>query len=199
MWCARLNPTATHAATAAADFSAKLWDALTGAELHTLQHRHIVKSLSFSRDGSRLYTGGQEKKLRLFDLGRIDADPTILEGHASNITGVWTVGDDNLVVSAAAERDVRVWDRRTGKLAIKLDTPGEVRYTQTSMDGSILSVCTSGKEVAFYDTTSWKLIKQFTMPREIDCIAFDAAHQRFITVRKKDRQASAARTNSNRD
>jgi serine-threonine kinase receptor-associated protein len=181
VWCTRLNTPATQAATAAADFSAKLWDALTGAELHTLQHKHIVKSLAFSADGSRLYTGGQEKKLRIFDLGRIDADAAILEDHKANITGVWTVADENLIVTAGAEKDIRFWDRRTNSVARRLATNGEVKYCQTTLDGSVLSVSTAGKEVSFYRTDDMSLIKTFVMPREVDCLSYDAVHQRFVT------------------
>lgn len=183
VWCARLNRPATQAATAAADFSAKIWDALTGAELHTLQHKHIVKSLAFSDDGSRLYTGGQEKKLRIFDLGRIDADPAILEDHKANITNVWTVKDENLIVTAGAEKDIRFWDRRTLSVGSRLATGGEVRYCQPTLDGSILSVSTTGKEVSFYHTHNMALIKTFNMPREVDCISYDPINQRFVTVR----------------
>lgn len=46
----------------------KLWDALTGTELHSFPHRHIVKSVDFSSDSSKLITGCNDKKLRLYDL-----------------------------------------------------------------------------------------------------------------------------------
>lgn len=46
----------------------KLWDALTGAELHSFPHKHIVKSVDFSLDSSKLITGCNDKKLRLYDL-----------------------------------------------------------------------------------------------------------------------------------
>lgn len=41
---------------------------MTGTELHTFSHRHIVKSVDFSTDTSLLVTGCNDKSLRLFDL-----------------------------------------------------------------------------------------------------------------------------------
>lgn len=181
VWCARLNPSATCAATAAADFSSKLWDALTGSELHQFAHKHIVKTCAFSTDGKQLITGGHEKKVRLFDLNKPESDPQIFEDHKATISNVWSLPDPTLFISAAAEKDIRVWDKRTGSVAHRISTNGEVRYCQTTLDGSVLSVCTTGKMVHFYSTESRDLIKSFEMPREIDCIAYDAVHQRFIT------------------
>jgi serine-threonine kinase receptor-associated protein len=55
-----LDPTATVAATGSADFSAKIWDALTGLEKATLQHKHIVRTCCFSPDSTKLVTGGEK-------------------------------------------------------------------------------------------------------------------------------------------
>ena len=53
-------------------FFSKIWDAVSGEELHTFQHKHIVKCVDFSNDGSSLLTGSQEKILRIFDLENYD-------------------------------------------------------------------------------------------------------------------------------
>lgn len=68
MWGATINREATRAATAAADFTAKLWDALNGTELHSFSHKHIVKSVDFTKDSQHLVTGCNDKLLRLYDL-----------------------------------------------------------------------------------------------------------------------------------
>jgi len=61
VWGVDVNKDATKAATGAADFSAKVWDALSGEEELTLQHKHIVKSVNFSADSAALATGSNDK------------------------------------------------------------------------------------------------------------------------------------------
>merc|ERR1712029_1088401 len=70
VWSVDLNRHATKAATGAADFSAKVWNAVDGEELLNLQHKHIVKSVNFSRDSQDLATASNDKVLRIFDLDK---------------------------------------------------------------------------------------------------------------------------------
>merc|ERR1712004_503827 len=67
VWGVDVNKDATKAATGAADLSAKVWDALSGEEELTLQHKHIVKSVNFSNDKTvRMWdtaTGGEVKRI----------------------------------------------------------------------------------------------------------------------------------------
>jgi PREDICTED: similar to serine-threonine kinase receptor-associated protein len=71
VWGVALNRDASKAATGSADFEAKIWDAITGKELHSLPHSHIVKSVAFSSDNSLLATGSNDKLVRLYDLNKI--------------------------------------------------------------------------------------------------------------------------------
>ena len=50
-----INKDASNAATGAEDFSTKMWDARE--EKLTLQYKHIVKSVNFSKDSATLTTG----------------------------------------------------------------------------------------------------------------------------------------------
>ncbi len=59
VWSCVLDPTATLTGTASADFSAKVWDALSGLEKHSFQHKHIVRTCCFAPDSTKLMTGGE--------------------------------------------------------------------------------------------------------------------------------------------
>lgn len=55
-------------------FLRKLWDLRTGDEMVTFAHSHVVRTAVLSKDEAKLYTGGQEKKLRIFDVERPKGD-----------------------------------------------------------------------------------------------------------------------------
>lgn len=83
----------------------KIWDTFSGAALHSFPHNHIVRSVAFSPSTSHLLTGGQEKKVRLFDLRRPDADPEFLgdaggsTAHQGTVKSVVWINDWNCVTA----------------------------------------------------------------------------------------------------
>jgi serine-threonine kinase receptor-associated protein len=76
----------------------KVWDTYSGNCLHSFPHNHIVRSVALSPQVSHILTGGQEKKVRIFDLSRPDAEPDSLcdsgvLSHDGTIKSVVWVGD----------------------------------------------------------------------------------------------------------
>jgi serine-threonine kinase receptor-associated protein len=103
--------------------------------------------------------GGNEKKIRLFDLGRPDAEPLVLGGDYPGNTSckgtvrslVWDEGQGGVVgISAGEDGFVRWWDLRTLKQTSCLDMGEPVNSMEMVHGGGTLSV-TSGKTVHFLD------------------------------------------------
>ena len=61
VWGAALDDPALLAGTASADFTARVWNAVTGDELHSFEHKHIVRTIDFAHGSSayRMVTGGE--------------------------------------------------------------------------------------------------------------------------------------------
>ena len=114
VWAACLDSRGLRAATGAADFSAKLWNAQNGSQLATFPHRHIVKTTAFDEMGERLLTGSNEKNLRVWPLevGQSETETDavqpllVLEGHTGSLKrAAWL--DANTVVSVAEDKTLR--------------------------------------------------------------------------------------------
>lgn len=71
VWQTKLSSDSSRALSGSADFTAKLWDTYTGTALASLPHEHIVRTVAIGPGGTRALTGGQEKKVRLWDLSRV--------------------------------------------------------------------------------------------------------------------------------
>uniref|UniRef100_A0A8C4ZX81 Serine-threonine kinase receptor-associated protein n=1 Tax=Gadus morhua TaxID=8049 RepID=A0A8C4ZX81_GADMO len=150
VWGATLNTDATKAATAAADFTAKVWDAVSGAEVLTLAHKHIVKSVHFTKDSNCLLTGGNDKVIRIYDLNQPE------EGeHGSTI-----------LESVCCPSVFRLWDRNIPEAVKTLSFDTSVSSMEYLADGDVVLI-TYGKTIAFYNAHSLELIKTIVTPANI--------------------------------
>lgn len=153
VWSTKLSPDASRAASGSADFTAKIWDSYTGNPLHSFPHNHIVRSVAISPMSGHLLTGGQEKKARIFDLGRPDAEPDVLvesgsvSSHDGTVKSVVWVGE-HTGVTAGEDGKIKWWDLRTRKLTTSLSFPSSITSMELSPQTNRL-VVTSGKTVAF--------------------------------------------------
>lgn len=179
VWGCSINKEATRAATGAADFTAKLWDSLSGAEIHSFPHKHIVKSVDFTNDSSQLITGCNDKKLRLFDLNNYDKEPTIFLGHTSNIKKCIFSGDGNKVISIADDKTLRVWDTRNGAEVSNLTFDNAPSSIEVSKDGQKL-ILSHGKCVELYSASDLKLIKSFTVPLPVSAVSIHPRNEEFV-------------------
>lgn len=182
-WSAKLSHDSEKAVTGSADFSAKVWDTFTGQATQSYPHDHIVRSVDFNSNSSSICTGGQEKKVRIFDLRTNEATHEFL-GHQGNIKSVvWDSrpeAQDNIVVSAGEEKKVRYWDIRANK---ELDSwspaAGEV-ITSLEQNQSYLTV-TAGKSVYFIDPQTHEPTKTVSTDYDVSSVSLNPAQTKFVT------------------
>ncbi|KAK7895697.1 hypothetical protein WMY93_021022 [Mugilogobius chulae] len=160
VWGATLNTDATKAATAAADFTAKVWDAVSGDEVLTLAHKHIVKTVSFTQDSSCLLTGGNDKLLRVYDLSSPESAPQEIAGHTSAIKKALWCNSDRQILSASEDKSVRLWDR-------------------SSME-EVKTLTFDTSTIAFYNALSLELIKSVEAPAPINSASLHPEKDFFV-------------------
>ena len=216
VWQARLSSDATVAATGAADFSAVVWNTYTGEILHKLDHSHIVRAIAFPPQAhpQLLATGGQEKKLRIFDLSQAvtngitnASEPSPLDNVASSSAPSYEIGagihqgtiksivwgqDPNIIVTAADDKKIRWWDIRTqstiGEYALD-GLIGSCELNGETLDGQgagVLSIA-AGKSLYFFDgDRPSSLLKQIKTNYEVASVALCGSQRKFVTGQTSD-------------
>lgn len=174
VWCGKLSGgDASIAVTGSADFSAKVWDTFTGDCLHTFPHNHIVRTVAINGVGEKVVTAGHEKKLRLFDLHRPDAEALLFRKSAGGDLAhdgvikscVWHRGSaESSVVSAGEDMVVRWWDTRSLAQVFEMTFSEPITSMERSAGvwGELLTV-TSGKQVFFIDATTREVRKKHSL------------------------------------
>ncbi|AQK82365.1 Serine-threonine kinase receptor-associated protein [Zea mays] len=173
VWSCCLDRNALRAASASADFSAKVWDALTGDELHSFEHKHIVRACAFSEDTHLLLTGGMEKTLRVYDINRPDAAPRELDKSPGSVrTAAWLHSDQTILSSCTDMGGVRLWDVRTGKIVQTLETKASITSAEVSQDGRFITTA-DGSSVKFWDANHFGLVKSYDMPCNVESASLE--------------------------
>ncbi|XP_075490718.1 uncharacterized protein LOC142529162 [Primulina tabacum] len=186
VWSCCLDKNALHAASASADFSAKLWDALTGNELHSFEHKHIVRACAFSEDTCHLLTGGMEKTLRIFDLNRPDGLPREIEKSPGSVrTLSWLHSDQTILGSCTDVGGVRLWDVRTGAIVRTLETKSSVTSAEVSQDGRYITTA-DGSTVRFWDANHFGLVKSYNMPCIVESASLEPKYGNKFIVGGED-------------
>jgi WD40 repeat protein/serine/threonine protein kinase len=122
----------------------KIWDAVTGEEILTLQSLYRdVRCIAWSPDGKRVATG--EMPSRLIDsLNVFDAETghRLKRPHSGNTNVVNCLAftpNSKHIVSGGDDRDVRVWEVESGRLAEGLPGHGlPIRSVAVSADGKYI-------------------------------------------------------------
>jgi eukaryotic-like serine/threonine-protein kinase len=93
----------------------RLWEARTGRDLGTLTgHAGTVAAVTFSPDGRRLVTGGQDHTARIWDAAT-GREMQVLRGHESPVLAVGFSPDGRRVVSGSGDGTMKIWDAGSGR------------------------------------------------------------------------------------
>eukprot|EP01025_Chloroclados_australasicus_P014645 TRINITY_DN1687_c0_g1_i1.p1 TRINITY_DN1687_c0_g1~~TRINITY_DN1687_c0_g1_i1.p1 ORF type:complete len:329 (-),score=44.15 TRINITY_DN1687_c0_g1_i1:720-1706(-) len=173
VWSCVLNYPALLAATGSADFSARIWDALSGEEKHQFQHTHIVRSVEFAEHTDKLLTGSMDKKLLIFDTEKPEADPFSLPHQADGIRwGRWCHDDTVVACCFIKNPGVAIMDVRSQQMVNAMQTVKPV----TSMEvAGNQALTTDGKFARLWDMRTFRQYREYELPYDVEaaCISPD--------------------------
>ena len=108
------SPDGTRIATASLDGTARIWDASTGQELHTLAGHGPVRGIAFSPDGRRTATAGDDGTVRIWASETGDELSTLL-GPTDAVRRVAFSPEGRFVAATSQDRTARLWDAASGE------------------------------------------------------------------------------------
>ena len=130
--------------TASEDGTARVWDAVTGAQVLLLHgHTDKVDDAAFSTDGRLIVTVGADGTARVWTApGR--SSRGVVGRQTGPVHAVAFSPDGKLVLDATADGKTFVWRRDTGRPVATLEQPGQVLTAAFSPDGG--SIVTAGDD-----------------------------------------------------
>lgn len=187
VWSGKLNSTATLAATASADYTVKVWDSVSGDCLQTMEHKHIVKSVDFSKDDTRLASGGTDKLLRIFDVARLDAAPVELAHVEQKIRKVLWTADGRRVLTGGDDGILRVWDLASGAVVQEVALTDTVMDMELSRDGVYLTTA-AGSNVTVFNAETLVVHAAHALATPVECATICPSNPSRVAVGGADMQ-----------
>jgi len=124
--------------SAAADGTARVYDAATGSLIVTLvgQHQQRLTAVAVSPDASLVVTASSDETARLWP-APLGSAPDVLAGHRAEVSGAAFSPDGRTVLTWSADGSARLWDATSPALGALGKQDGAVTAVDTSPDGRL--------------------------------------------------------------
>lgn len=124
VYCLAFSPDGTKVVSGSKDFSVRIWDTCSGAEIHVLSGHGLEEGIQYNYDGFPFYTG--------------------------SVNSVAFSPDGTKVVSGSNDRTIRVWEVKRGLELRVLNNQAVVHSVAFSLDGTKI-ISNSSKFIKVWD------------------------------------------------
>jgi WD40 repeat protein len=164
-------------ASGGADQSLRIWEAGSGKEVKKFEKLGAaVRSVALSPDGTLAACGLANNTLLVFDLKppkdpQKPTPPKKLAGHGGAVEDLAFTAKGDQLISACADKNVRVWDLAGGKVVRTLSHGAAVSALALSKDSKLLASGGADKAVKLWTLADGKLQATITTPAAVQGVS----------------------------
>ncbi|CAD8175617.1 unnamed protein product [Paramecium pentaurelia] len=176
------------------DGEIRIWDIPSRRTLIQLNaHQQMVKGVSFSRDGMRIVSSGEDKTINLYDFPQLlEQSNNTFQDPLMRYLSKGTLGnvDHNYQLSqfATAGQVVQVWDYERPKPIMKfqwgVDSVSCVKYSPA--DSNLICGTSMDRCVILYDVRAESAIHKVAMLNKSQCLAWNPIEPLNIVIGNDD-------------
>lgn len=147
--------------TGCGDSSLQIWDLLSPPQLQNRQHENCATSVSISPCGTYGVSGGEDSKLKLYDLhtGSIVGE---IETGTRGVTCVSVLRDSERILVAYRNGSMEMWSGVTQERLVRFEgRGGAINCIAISLDSSLVMSGGEDAIVAFWSAKSGAKLKEF--------------------------------------
>ena len=136
----------------------KIWDAMTGKLLSTLEQGSSVWSLAWTSDQKKLIAGFDNGSIRIFNFDSTSftfQQIAVLGDHKDSVTAISLFQNDHLLASASLDNTARIWDLDTNlPVGLLMQHQDYVYGAAFSADGNFLVTACQDTNAYVWDVHS---------------------------------------------
>jgi len=135
-------------------------------------HRGEVFAVAFSGDGQRIFSGGEDGLIRIWDV-ETHKQVGSIAGHQGDVNSLDVSPDGKLLASAGDDRLVRIWEIATGALRQEFTGTELQQFSATfSPRGDLLAAAGDDNVIRLWETDTWQLRHSFPTEFSIHTTVF---------------------------
>jgi len=152
-----------HLVTCGRDKTAKVWDLAAKESVMTFpDHQNPVFAVAIKADGKVGYSAGDDKQLRMWNAVADGKQIRAVAGHGDSILKLVAHPKQSLLVTASADKTVRVWNADNGSAVRTLSgMTDQVFAVAISGDGTMVAAGSYAGEVYVWKIADGTVVKSF--------------------------------------